>query len=122
MHASHFSRPPSLLEAEGGLYSHSGFWRTAKTNHTDLRCGGELLTHWSPFPLGASGAAGLEAFVLAAASGRGETSPSLGTRIKKKSHSFITRVLTCFLVLFTFDAPVEPVYSIRWVGGSECAR
>ena len=83
MHACQFSRPPSLLKAECGLYSCSRFWRTAKTNRTDLRCGGELLTHRSPFPLDASGAAGLEAFVLVAASGRGETSPSFGTRLKR---------------------------------------
>ena len=48
--------------------------------------------------------------------------PVVWYKTKKKSHSFIAHVLACFLVLFTFDAPVESVHSIWWVGGLVCAR
>ena len=55
VHASHFSRPPSLTVAEGGLYS-----------RLLLEDGQDVFSCW--FPLRASGAAWLEALVLVAAS------------------------------------------------------
>ena len=58
VHASHFSRPPSLTAAEGGLYS-----RLLLEDGQDVFF---LLVCW--FPLRASGAARLGAHVLVAAS------------------------------------------------------
>ena len=80
VHASHFSRPPSLTVAEGGLYSCLLLEDCQDEISGGLRCSCGLRAHGScPFPLRASGAVWLEALVLAAASGRGETSPTYGT-------------------------------------------
>ena len=69
MHASHFSRPPSLTVAEGGLYSRLLLEDGQDGFPGDLRCSCGLRAHGSrPFPLRASGAVWLGAHVLAAAS------------------------------------------------------
>ena len=121
VHASHFSRPPSLLEAEGGLYSCSGLEDGQDESYRPaLRWGAAYaLVSFSLRRLRSVRARG---FRLGRSLRTRRNFPVVWYKTKKKSHSFITHVLTCFLVLFTFDAPVEPVHSIRWVGGSECAR
>ena len=121
MHASHFSHPPSLLVAEGGLYSRL-LWRTAKTNFlvacvAAVACSrtGRVL----PFTcLRSCSARGSRL-------GRGlltrRNFPDVWYKSKKKEKSSHFDHRTCrdvlSPVLFTFDALVEPVYSHGgWAG------
>ena len=50
--------------------------------------------------------------------------PDVWYKSKKKRNPTLSSHMSCrvFLVLFTFDAVVEPVYSLWWVGGFVCAR
>ena len=124
VHASHFSRPPSLTVAEGGLYS----CLLLEDGHDEfsggLRCGLVLLTHWSPaFPL-----CPLSRLARGTRPGRGlwtrRNFPDVWYKSKKKEIPLFHRACldVFFLVLFTFDAFVESVFSLWWVGGIECAR